>query len=227
MNKPLLSAKNLSIRYLDSDEYVVKNFNFELYKGEILCLRGRSGSGKTTVTAAVMGMLPVCNAEATGNLYYNDIDLINASESELRKLRWREIALVPQSSMNAFNPVFTIRKTLREMMLLENKQISKAEMTRREEELMDMVHLDRSVLGCYAHEMSGGMKQRAAIALSVIYSPKLLILDEATTGLDIKVQADVLGTILQLKQRTDMSILFISHDAELGDRISDRRVEMV
>ncbi len=227
MNKPLLSAKNLSIRYLDSDKYVVKDFNFELYKGEILCLRGRSGSGKTTVTAAVMGMLPVCNAEATGNLYYNDIDLISASEAELQKLRWREIALVPQSSMNAFNPVFTIRKTLREMMLLENKQISKAEMARREEELMDMVHLDRSVLGCYAHEMSGGMKQRAAIALSVIYSPKLLILDEATTGLDIKVQADVLGTILQLKQRTDMSILFISHDAELGDQISDRRVEMV
>lgn len=227
MNKPLLSAKNLSIRYLDSDKYVVKDFNFELYKGEILCLRGRSGSGKTTITAAVMGMLPVCNAEATGNLYYNDIDLISASEAELQKLRWREIALVPQSSMNAFNPVFTIRKTLREMMLLENKQISKTEMARREEELMDMVHLDRSVLGCYAHEMSGGMKQRAAIALSVIYSPKLLILDEATTGLDIKVQADVLGTILQLKQRTDMSILFISHDAELGDQISDRRVEMV
>ena len=92
---------------------------------------------------------------------------------------------------------------------------------------MDMVHLDRSVLGCYAHEMSGGMKQRAAIALSVIYSPKLLILDEATTGLDIKVQADVLGTILQLKEKTDMSILFISHDAALGDKISDRRVEMI
>ncbi|MGI6462099.1 MAG: ATP-binding cassette domain-containing protein [Candidatus Scatomorpha sp.] len=227
MDKPLLNAKNLSIRYLDSDKYVVKDFNFELNKGEILCLRGRSGIGKTTVTAAVMGMLPICNAEAKGNLYYNDIDLISAPESELQKLRWREIALVPQSSMNAFNPVFTIRKTLREMMLLENNRISKAEMACREEELMDMVHLDRSVLGCYAHEMSGGMKQRAAIALSVIYSPKLLILDEATTGLDIKVQADVLGTILQLKQRTDMSILFISHDAELGDQISDRMVEMV
>lgn len=226
MSAPLLRAEDLSIRYLDSQEYVVKHFNFELYKGEILCLRGRSGIGKTTVTAAIMGMLPTCNAEATGHLYYNDIDLIHAPEAQLQSLRWREIALVPQSSMNAFNPVYTVRKTLREMMKLEDRHITRAEMARREEALMDMVHLDRAVLGCYAHEMSGGMKQRAAIALSVIHSPKLLILDEATTGLDIKVEADVLGTILQMKQRTDMSILFISHDAALGDKISNRRVEM-
>ncbi len=226
MAEMILRAEDLSIRYLDSDSFVVNNFNFELYKGEILCLRGRSGIGKTTVTAAIMGQLALCNAEASGHLYYGETDLIHASEAELEKLRWREIALVPQSSMNAFNPVYTIRRTLREMMLLEDKHITKAEMAKREEKLMDMVHLDRSVLNCYAHEMSGGMKQRAAIALSVIYSPKLLILDEATTGLDIKVQADVLGTILQLKEQTDMSILFISHDAELGDKISDRRVEM-
>ena len=227
MSEIILRAEDLSIRYLNSSSYAVKDFSFELYRGEILCLRGRSGSGKTTVTAAIMGMLPLCNAEAGGHLYYRDTDLIHASAAELQKLRWKEIALVPQSSMNAFNPVYTIRKTLREMMRLEDKHITKAEMARREEELMDMVHLDRSVLDCYAHEMSGGMKQRAAIALSVIYSPRLLILDEATTGLDIKVQADVLGTILQLKQRTDMSILFISHDAQLGDEISDRRVEMI
>lgn len=226
MKEMLLHAEGLSIRYLDSAEYVVRNFDFELYRGEILCLRGRSGIGKTTITAAIMGMLPICNAMGMGNLFYRDTDLLHAPESELKKLRWKEIALVPQSSMNTFNPVYTIRRTFREMMRLENKRITRAEMARREEELMDLVHLDRSVLNCYAHEMSGGMKQRAAIALAVLYSPKLLILDEATTGLDLKVQADVLGTILQLKQATDMSILFISHDARLGDRISDRRVEM-
>ena len=226
MSEIILSAKNLSIRYLDSEEYAVRDFSFEMYEGEILCLRGRSGSGKTTLTAAIMGMLPISNAEAKGELFYGDTDLIRASETELQKLRWKEIALVPQSSMNAFNPVYTIRRTLREMMRLEDKRIAKSEMARREEELMDLVHLDRSVLGCYAHEMSGGMKQRAAIALAVLHSPRLLILDEATTGLDIKVQADVLGTILQVNQNTNMSILFISHDAQLGDHISDRRVEM-
>lgn len=226
MSHIILRAQDLSIRYLDSQEFVVRDFSFEMYEGEVLCLRGRSGIGKTTVTAAIMGMLPLTNAMAEGKLFYGDMDLLHASEAELQKIRWKEIALVPQSSMNAFNPVYTIRRTLREMMRLENRKITKAEMARREEELMELVQLDHSVLGCYAHEMSGGMKQRAAIALAMVYSPKLLILDEATTGLDIKVQADVLGTILKLKRDTNMSILFISHDAQLGDKISDRRVEM-
>lgn len=226
MQELLMQAKNLSIRYLDSTASVVNDFSFSLYTGEILCLRGRSGIGKTTLTAAMMGMLPLCNAAATGELVYRGIDLIHAGEDQLRPLRWKEIALVPQSSMNAFNPVYTIRKTLREMMQEKDRRISADAMQRREEELMDMVHLDRSVLNCRAHEMSGGMKQRAAIALAIVHSPRLLILDEATTGLDIQVEADVLGTILQLKQQTNMTILFISHDAHLGDQISDRRVEL-
>lgn len=222
----MLEAEKLSIRYLDSRDYVVKDFSFSLYEGEILCLRGRSGIGKSTVAAAVMGMLPACNAEAKGSISYEGTDLLRCSEEDWRRIRWKEIALVPQSSMNAFNPVYTVRRTLREMMRLEDKKISGAEIARREERLMEIVHLDKKVLDCYAHEMSGGMKQRAAIALALVYSPRLLILDEATTGLDNKVQADVLGTILQIKKETNMTILFISHNAQLADKISDRRVEM-
>lgn len=224
--EPLLAANDLSIRYYDCDEWAVRNFSFALWEGEILCLRGRSGVGKSTVTAAMMGMLPVWGAEAEGSLLYRGTDLLYCGERKLRDIRWKEIALVPQSSMNAFNPVYTVRKTLREMMRLENRRISRDEMREREERLMEIVHLDRSALDCYAHEMSGGMKQRTAIALAMVYTPRLLILDEATTGLDIKVQADVLGTILQLRRETNMTILFISHDAQLGDKISDRRVDM-
>lgn len=91
---------------------------------------------------------------------------------------------------------------------------------------MDMVHLDHNVLNCFPHQLSGGMRQRSAIALAIMFHPKILILDEATTGLDILIQADVLGTILELKKQQNMTILFISHDAELAKSFSDRSVEL-
>jgi peptide/nickel transport system ATP-binding protein len=173
-----------------------------------------------------MGMLPVYNAIAEGSIFYGGKNLLTLSESEMQPFRWQEISLVPQSSMNSFNPVYTIRQTLREMLRLRKASITKQEMKLREEWLMELVHLEKRVLDCYAHEMSGGMKQRAAIALAMIYEPKILILDEATTGLDLKSQADVLGTILQVKRKRNMAILFISHDAELGNNFSERIVEL-
>ncbi|MGI6161018.1 MAG: ATP-binding cassette domain-containing protein [Christensenellales bacterium] len=224
--KELLDIKNLTVRYLGAEKEAVSNFSFTLGKGEILCLRGRSGSGKSTVAAAIMGLLNEYEAEASGEVLYRGENLLTLSDKDMRSIRWREIAMVPQSSMNAFNPVYTLSRTLREMMLLGDKSISKSEMRERELMLMDMVHLDKKVLGCFAHEMSGGMKQRAAIALAMVYSPKILILDEATTGLDIKIQADVLGTLLSIKKKSNMAMLFISHDAILGDKLADRKVEM-
>lgn len=222
---PLLEVRNLSVEYRCGGR-PVDRLNFSLYPSEILCLRGRSGAGKSTVVNAIMGLLPALSARAWGQIFYRDTDLLSCSPRELSAVRWSEIALVPQSSMNSFNPVYTLRRTLREMLRLRDRGISDAACRLREEELADLVHLDRRLLDQYPHELSGGMKQRAAIALAVIYHPRLLILDEATTGLDIKIQADVLGTILQLKRREDMTILFISHDRELGDQFCDRRVEL-
>ena len=106
------------------------------------------------------------------------------------------------------------------------RHMKREQMQRRKEELLCAVQLERDVLGCYAHELSGGMKQRAAIALALVYTPRLLILDEATTGLDSKVQADVLGTILQIQRKHQMSILFISHDAALGRVFADAQVNL-
>lgn len=228
MITPLLTVENLSLRYLDSTEPVFSPITFSLLPSEILCLRGRSGAGKSTIAAALMGMLPAYNATAdSGSILFDGTDLLHASQEQLAALRWKEIALVPQSSMTTFNPVYTIRRTLREMLLLEDPARSRESCRETEEQLMEMVHLDRRVLDSYPHELSGGMKQRAAIALALCYRPRLLILDEATTGLDIKIEADVLGTILQLKQQREMAILFISHDARLGDQFCDRRVELV
>ncbi len=226
MSHSILQIKSLSVFYKNAKKPVVDGFNLNLYKNEILCLRGASGSGKSTIVAGIMGMLEDYDARVVGNVFYGNVDMLSLSEEKKKMIRWHEIALVPQFSMNLFNPVYTIRQTLREMMYIKDKNITQAKLQERESFLMEMVHLDKSVLGCYAHEMSGGMKQRAAIALAMVYSPKILILDEATTGLDIKIQADVLGTILRLKKTSDMTILFISHDAELGNNISDRMVEI-
>ncbi|MBU4541631.1 MAG: ATP-binding cassette domain-containing protein [Acetobacterium sp.] len=226
MNQSILEIKALSVWYPNTEKPVINGFNLNLYQNEILCLRGPSGSGKSTIVASIMGMLENYDARAVGNIFYDNVDLLGVSEEKMKMIRWHEIALVPQFSMNLFNPVYTIRQTLREMMWLKNKNITKTKLQDQESLLMEMVHLEKSVLGCYAHEMSGGMKQRAAIALAMVHSPKILILDEATTGLDIKIQADVLGTILRLKKTMDMTILFISHDAELGNNISDRMVEI-
>lgn len=226
MKQPILKIEALSVWYRNCEKPIINGFDLELHEKEILCLRGPSGSGKSTIVASIMGMLESCNARARGKIIYGSHDLLSLSEEKMRTIRWHEIAMVPQFSMNLFNPVYTIRKTLREMMQLKELGISHEKMQERECQLMEMVHLEDDVLGCYAHEMSGGMKQRAAMALAMIHSPKLLILDEATTGLDIKIQADVLGTILRIKQQMDMTILFISHDAELGNQISDRMVEI-
>jgi peptide/nickel transport system ATP-binding protein len=173
----------------------------------------------------ILGMLQEYDGEASGEIIYKGKDLLKMPECELRNIRWKEIAMVGQSSMNSFNPMYTIRQTFREMLRLK-EHISLEYMKEREEQLMDMVHLDKRSLSSYAHELSGGMKQRAAIALALIYNPKILILDEASTGLDIKTQADVLGTLLQIKREQNMALLFISHDEELGNNISDRMIEL-
>jgi peptide/nickel transport system ATP-binding protein len=226
MNPVILEVRSLTVRYSETEKNILNDLNFVVYSSEILSLRGRSGSGKSTVAMGIMGMLGEYKARAEGYILYEGNNLLTLPEREMRKIRWKNIAMVPQSSMNAFNPRYTIRRSLREMMLQEDRRIPKEKMAIREAYLIDMVHLDKQILSCYAHEMSGGMKQRAAIALAMIHSPRILILDEATTGLDIKSQADVLGTILRIKQEQDMTILFISHDAELADNFSDRRVEL-
>ena len=228
MREKTLDIQDLSIRYNGSENCVVNNFSLHLFHDEILCLRGRSGIGKSTITAAIMGMLPAHDAVAeSGQILFNGRDLLKCSEKSMKKIRWRDIAIVPQSSMNSFNPTYTIRESIREMLTLGGERLSKADMAQRETELMKQVSLDSRALDCYPHEMSGGMKQRAAIALAMVFSPKILILDEATTGLDIKIQADVLGTILRLQRETHMAVLFISHDAALGDKLSARKVEML
>lgn len=221
----ILKVNNLTIRYKDAYEPVVQNLSFELHKGEILCISGKSGAGKSTIVWALMEMLAEYNATASGSIHFNGKTLEYKMEDLQKKIwNWREIALVPQASMSGFNPLYTIGETMMEMMDLYEGKGRKEEKQKRIIELLSSVRLDSSVFHAYPHELSGGMKQRVAIAMGIMFHPQVLILDEATTGLDLLIQAEVLGTILELKKEQDISILFISHDRELAENFCDRQI---
>jgi peptide/nickel transport system ATP-binding protein len=220
-------VKDLSIQYKDADEPVVKDLSFDLKQGEILCISGKSGAGKSTIVWALMEMLQDYNAFAHGSIQFAGKTLTYKGKDLKEKLwNWREIALVPQASMSGFNPLFTIGETMMEMLNVYDGKGRKEEKKKRILELLDMVCLKEDIYHAYPHELSGGMKQRAAIAMAIMFHPQVLILDEATTGLDLLIQAEVLGTILELKKKEDISILFISHDRELAKNFCHRQIDL-
>lgn len=227
MNDVILSVKDLSIQYKDAEEPVIKDLSFDLKQGEILCISGKSGAGKSTIVWALMEMLQEYNAFAKGQIHFLGKTLEYTGEDLKKKTwNWKEMALVPQASMSGFNPLFTIGETMIEMLDIYEGRGRKEEKKKRILELLDMVCLKEDIYHAYPHELSGGMKQRAAIAMAIMFHPKVLVLDEATTGLDLLIQAEVLGTILELKKKEDISILFISHDRELAKNFCDRQIEL-
>lgn len=225
MQNVVLKVENLTIRYKDAKEPVVKNLNFELHNGEILCISGKSGSGKSTIVWSLMEMLDDYNAVASGCISFDGETLeYDGTNTKKRIWNWKQISLVPQASMSGFHPLYTIGETMMEMLNVYEGKGNKEAKKQRIMELLSLVCLKPEVYSSYPHELSGGMKQRAAIAMAIMFHPKVLILDEATTGLDLLIQAEVLGTILQLKKQQEMSILFISHDAELAANFCDRQI---
>ena len=224
--KNLLAVEHLTIRYRDAVEPAVRDLSFSMASGDILGLHGPSGAGKSTVVWALMWMLEAYNAWGTGTISFlgETVDLAQSPHGLRRS--WKEIALVPQSSMSALNPVATIGQTMLEMMRAHEGRGDRRQRLQRAGQLMDLVHLDPGVLRAYPHELSGGMKQRISMALAMLYAPKLLILDEATTGLDLLVEAEILGTILELQQQNQMGILMISHDQRLTDAFCHQQVEI-
>ena len=221
-----LEVRDLTVQYRGAPAPAVKNLSFSLDKGEILSLHGPSGSGKSTVVWALMGMLEAYHAAASGSIRFLDscVDL-SIHKAGLRR-PWSDIALIPQSSMSVLNPIQTIGRSLTEMMDAHERGRKRAEQLDRCRALLVQVNLDPSVLHSYPHELSGGMMQRVSIAMAMMYQPRLLIMDEATTGLDLLTEAGILGTIRRIQRENKMSILMISHDQFLSDAFCDRRVEI-
>ena len=215
----VLEVKNLIAGY-GEEAPVIEDISFNLAAGETLGLCGRSGCGKTTLIWAVLGMLRALGGYTGGEALYRGHDLLKLGERDWRALRWRKIALVPQSVAGALNPVFTIGRTFRETQKTHkagNLDFGAA---------LDAVGLPLGTLRRYPHELSGGMRQRASLALAMLLEPEILILDEATNGLDVIIEAEILRLLQDIQRRRGLSILFVSHDRRVTAEFCHRRIEL-
>jgi len=229
----VIEVKNLTVGYKTSStpsgiKPVLRDLSFELMSGQTLGICGSSGCGKSTVILALLGMLHKQGGYAIGEVMYDGMNLLELDEKRWRAIRWSKLALVPQSAMSAFNPVFTIRRTFAETMAAhkDKKTMPRRQRITRAEELLDSVGLPKDTLRRYPHELSGGMKQRVSIALALLLDPEVLMLDEATSGLDVIIEADILKLLREIQLSHGISIIFVSHDRRVTAEFCHRRIEL-
>ncbi len=223
----VLSVEKLST-YFKTDKGIIKaveNVSFTVDEGEMLGIIGESGSGKTTVAHSILRLIEYPGKVVSGSVHLNGKDMLTASDIELYSLRWKEISVIPQSAMNALNPVLTIGEQIMESILL-HENVNKKEALSRTKSLLELVGIHGNRWRSYPHEFSGGMKQRVVIAMALACNPKLVILDEATTGLDVLTQAQVIELIIKLQKKLNLAVILISHDLPLVSAICDRLVIM-
>jgi peptide/nickel transport system ATP-binding protein len=229
---PVLSVRDLSIDYRTrrGPVHAVRDVSFDIAKGETVAIIGESGSGKTTLAVSLIRLSPRSARITKGSiLYTNDresIDIRTVAEDELRQYRWSECAMVFQAALNSFNPVINIWEQFADTARAHGMKDS-AKIHTRANELLDLVHLDPDrVLKAYPHELSGGMKQRVLIALSLLLEPQLIILDEPTTALDILTQRAIIDLLGTLRKKLGFSMIFISHDLSIAAELADRMITM-
>jgi len=215
---PLLSVQNLTTYYKTLRGYVraVENISFDLEKGEALGLAGESGCGKTTAALSISRLLPSNGKIVKGRILFRDRDIVTMNENDLRKeVRWKGIAYIFQGAMNALNPVYTVENQIVEAIRTHEPNVSKKESKERVRKLFELVGMDPSRTTNYPHEFSGGMRQRAMIAMSLACNPDAVIADEPGTALDVIVQAQVLKLVRSLKEKLNIGVIMITHDLSI------------
>ena len=228
MRKEVLSVKNLNMHYetLSGDVHAVKDVSFSVKEGESFGLVGESGCGKTSVAMSLL-QLQADNAKiSSGSIELDGVELVGMNESQLRKVRWDGISIVFQGAMNAWNPVVKVGEQIREAIREHYPEKSKAENTKKIESLFNMVGLDAAVIDRFPHELSGGMKQRAVIALALSCDPKVVIADEPTTALDVVIQDQILNEIKKVQELLGLSLIYISHDIAVIAEMTDQMAVM-
>jgi len=224
----LLEVKHLTVDYETGDKpvHAVNDVSFTLRRGQILGLAGESGSGKSTLAYAITRLLRP-PAVITGGeiLYYprdDSIDILHLSQRQLRAFRWQELAIVFQSAMNALNPVMRLETQIEDVLEAHEPGMGRAERRQRALELLRLVGITPDRLRSYAHELSGGMRQRAIIAIALALKPEIIIMDEPTTALDVVVQRDILVELMGLREQLNFAVIFITHDLSLLLEIADQ-----
>ncbi|RUM99534.1 ABC transporter ATP-binding protein [Pseudaminobacter arsenicus] len=227
--QPLLSIKDLriSFRSRTSQFAVLEDFDLDLQKGETVCLVGESGSGKTMTGLALMGLVPSPGFISNGAISFEGREMIAAGRNRAAEIRGKNIAMIFQEPMTALNPVFTIGEQIAEM-LRYHEGLGRKAAIERAVELLRAVGIPEPEQRVheYPHQISGGMRQRAMIAVALACSPQILIADEPTTALDVTVQAQILDLLEEVQERLGTTILLITHDMGVVADVADRVVVM-
>ena len=225
----LLSVDDLRVEFSTrrGTVYAVNGISFDIAAGETLGIVGESGCGKSVTSLALLGILPRAGRVASGTAHFEGRDLLQLSDKELRRIRGREIAMIFQDPMTSLNPVLTVGRQIREA-LETHFGLDRKPAEARAAELLDQVGIPaaRSRVNDYPHQFSGGMRQRAMIAMALACEPQLLIADEPTTALDVTVQMQILALLAKLREKRNMSIVMITHDFGVATNFCDRIIVM-
>ncbi len=224
---PILSIQDLTVQYRTARGTIqaVDGASFDVPAGAVVGLVGESGCGKTTAARAITGVIPANADIVGGRIVFGDRNLAGLSHRQMEPVRWREIAFIPQSAMNSLDPVYRVGSQLMEV-LVDRGGMDKATARARAAELFEMVGLDPKRLRDFPHQFSGGMRQRAAIALALALEPKLIIADEPVTALDVVVQRQVLDVFKSLQERLGLSVILVTHDISVVAYTCDQVVVM-
>ncbi|AYC30225.1 ABC transporter ATP-binding protein [Paenisporosarcina cavernae] len=229
--KAILQVKDLQTSFFTDDGVIpaVDHIDFSIHEGEVLGIVGESGCGKSVTSLSIMGLVQSPPGKITsGEILYGNRDLLKLNEKEMRSVRGNEVAMIFQEPMTSLNPLFTIGNQLMEAILLHKKDWSKAQARNRAVEMMTLVGLPRAseLMKEYPHQLSGGMRQRVMIAMSLVCDPKVLIADEPTTALDVTIQAQILQLMKDLNERLNTAVLLITHDLGVVAETCERVIVM-
>lgn len=222
----VITVKNLSVSFFQPGREIeaVKHVSFSLGEGEILAVMGETGCGKSVLCKSILKLLPDLAKIKTGHVFMRGEEITGYSEKQMQRLRGRFFSMVFQNPMTALNPCMSVGEQIDEAVRLRRPELSRRERKERVAELMELVGLDdpKERAGQYAFQLSGGMAQRCVIAIALAAEPAVLFADEATTALDVTVQAQILELFLELREKMGMAIVLVTHNPGVAARTADR-----